>query len=187
MWLTMVAGTAAAVWLVPRHAGRPQPPVQDQPYDPHWLTREASAQVIGEDGTPGPLFAGVYLGGPAPSDAARARIAEFARRNHVAIELDVADDSVQAIRFDVTFGGCCGYEAADVLALRMHRPHTGGCCVCGADSWSDDWATTSDDGIYTRARVRVNRVAVRWERVLAPGELVERADALVGTDIHVLA
>ncbi len=183
----MVAGTAAVVWLVPRHEARPESPVQEHAYDPQWLTKAAAAQVIGEDGSPGPLFAGVYLGGPTPDATVRARIADFARRNHVAIDLVIADDTVQAIHFDVTFGGCCGYEAADVLALRLQRPHTGWCCVCGGDRWIDDWAITNDAGVYTRARVRVNRVAVRWERALSVPELVERADSLLGADIHALA
>jgi hypothetical protein len=71
------------------------------------------------------------------------------------------------VRFAVTFGGCCGYEGADVLALRLSRPQTETCCGCGRGTWIDDWAITSDAGVYMRASVRVNHVAVRWQRALA--------------------
>jgi hypothetical protein len=48
----------------------------------HNLTREAQNQLVSPNGTPGPLFAGMTLGGSPPSAEARARIAEFARANH---------------------------------------------------------------------------------------------------------
>lgn len=183
----MVVGTAGILWLAPRHEPPPDPPKHEHSYDPRWLSKDATARLIGEGGVPGPLFAGIHVGAPEPSAEVRARIATFARDNHVAIDFDVEDGLVDAIRLDVTFGGGFGYEGADVLALRVQRPSTGHCCVCGEDRWIDDWAYLAEDGTYVRGRVRVNRVTVRWERALAPIDLVERADALLGADVQQLA
>lgn len=144
-----------------------------------WLSREAAAQLFGEDGEPGPLFTGIELGGPAPSRELRAKIAEFGRANHVQIDLELRDDELVAIRLGVTYGGCCGYEGADVLALRLHRPKMGGGCLCG-EPWSpDDWAFHTGD-VHARIAVRVGHVAVRWERDVSLAELVERTDQMIG-------
>ncbi|HEX7700816.1 MAG TPA: hypothetical protein VF403_08845 [Kofleriaceae bacterium] len=144
-----------------------------------WLTHEAKSQLVGPDGTPGPLFAGVTLGGSPPSAEARARIAEFARANHLDIRLEVSDDELRAIRLSVTFGGCCGYEGADSLASRFHRPKRQSCIDCKSD-WVDDWSIALDIGVNIRARVRVNRFEVRWEPTLSTTELLETADGIVG-------
>ena len=64
----------------------------------------------------------------------------------------------------MTYSGGAGYEGADVLALRVGRPSTGGCCVCiGPDRWINDWVFATEDGEYVRARVNVNRLVVRWD------------------------
>jgi len=144
-----------------------------------WLSREAAAQLIGDDGEPGHLFDGAFPGAGAPSRAVRARIDAFARANHVDIALEVHDDEVAAIRIGVTYGGCCGYEGADVLALRLHRPRMGGGCMC-TQSWSpDDWAFHTSD-VHARVAVRVGHVAIRWEHELSLAELAERADQMLG-------
>ncbi len=151
------------------------------------MSKEAAAQIVGDDGTLGPLFANVMLGGLAPSPEERARIEEFARANRVKIDLEVDDDQLVAIRFDVTYSGCCGYEGAEVLALRARRPHRGGGCMGGEPTWIDHWAITHDDGTYLRAHVDLNRVVFRWERALTTEELLERADATFGVDTAKLA
>jgi hypothetical protein len=179
----MIAGTAIVVVVARRPEHDRQPAPHERPVEAPWLTPEAAAQVIGADGGLGALFDGVELGGLPPTASTRARIAEFARANHVAIDLEVVDSKLAAIRFDVSFGGCCGYEGADVLALRLQRPSTGHCCVCGGDKWIDDWATATDGGVHVRARVRVNHVSVRWERTATVSEVIERADALMGAAI----
>ena len=175
----MVVGSAVVLLAGSRRhppAKRPAPPPAE--HERAWLSREAAAQVVWPGGQLGPLFAGVDLGGPPPTAEVRARIAAFARANDVEIAIEEKAGEVAAVRFAVTFGGCCGYEAADVLALRMHRPKDSECCGC-AWQWRDDWATS--DGItYAHARVRVNRFAVRWEAALTMGELLDRANALIG-------
>jgi hypothetical protein len=178
--LAMAAGTGLFIYFAARRDEPREPPAPERPYEVPWLTRDAAAQIIARGGGLGPLFDGLTLGGSAPSPEVRARIAAFARAHHVAIDLDVVDDELAAVRFEVTFAGGYGYEGADVLALRLGRPSTGKCCVCGPDTWIDDWAIARDDGVYMRGRVRVNRVAVRWERVLTLDELLERADGLLG-------
>jgi hypothetical protein len=179
----MVAGTAIVVVVARRPEHVREPARHERPVEAPWLTREAAAQVIGPDGGLGPLFDGLELGGLPPTASTRARIAEFARANHVAIDLEVRDSELAAIRFDVSFGGCCGYEGADVLALRLRRPSTGHCCVCGDDKWIDDWAMATDAGVHVRARVRINHVSVRWERTATLPEVIERADTLLGAAI----
>lgn len=157
---TLIVGSTF-VLLIGARRDPPRPParVVERTYERPWLTREAAAQVIGAGGRLGPLFAGIEVGGPPPSPEVRARIAEFARANHVAIGLDVVDDELAAVRFSVVFGGCCGYEGADALALRLGRPRTQGCCGCEQD-WVGDWSTVSEDGsMYIRARVRGHRRA----------------------------
>lgn len=182
----MVASTVAVVLVGARRSDPPRPaPAPARPHETPWLTPDAAAQVIGPGGRLGPLFDGTSFGEPVPADV-RARIATFARANRVAIDLEVSDGELAAIRFEVSYGGCCGYEGADVLALRLERPHTGGCCVCGPDTWIDDWALVTDDGVYVRARVRVNRVVVRWERAWSAPEIVEHADQLLGQSAAVV-
>jgi len=173
----MVAGSVLVIaGGSPRHADKPKPAAPER--ERAWLSREAAAQIVGPDGQLGPLFAGVDLGGPMPTAEVRARIDAFARANDVEIAFEARDGELVAIRFAVTFGGCCGYEGADVLALRTHRPRISDCSASPWE-WRDDWATS--DGItYARARVRVNRFAVRWEAALTMPELIERASLLVG-------
>ncbi len=163
----------------------PDPTVK--PTEPPWLSREATGQLIGEDAMPGPLFAGLVLGGPAPTAEQKTRIAEFARKNHLDLYLDVANDKLVAIRLDISYGGCCGYEGADALGLRLQRAKTQDCLDCTWSGWLDDWTRTSEDyGLVLRAAVRVNRVKARWERALTEGELYERAEALIGQDYEAL-
>lgn len=152
-----------------------------------WLSKQAAAQIIDADGTLGPLFSTLTLGGLAPTSDERARIAEFARANNVAIELEVVDDQLVAIRFDVSYGGCCGYEGAEVLALRAHRPTLGGGCVGGPKRWVNSWALTHDDGTFLRARVDINRVSFRWERTLSTDEVLAQAEELLDADTTALA
>lgn len=176
----MAAGTVAVLLLGARWSEpEGEAPAPERLYETPWLTPEAAAQIIGPHGELGPLFAGVELGAPVSPDA-RARITAFARANHVAIDLETPDGDLTAIRFEVSYSGCCGYEGADVLALRLGRPYTGGPCLGGPKTWVNDWALMIDEGTYVRARVRVNRVVVRWERALTADELIERADDLVG-------
>ncbi|HEY0254355.1 MAG TPA: hypothetical protein VGC41_22665, partial [Kofleriaceae bacterium] len=77
--------------------------------------------------------------------------------------------------------GCCGYEGADAFAARrLHRPRTAGDCSGEPPGWVDDWVADPADGTSVHARVRVNRVDVRWESSIAPAELFEKAEQLVG-------
>jgi hypothetical protein len=180
----MVAGTALVMSLGARHepAAHAPPPVHDEV---PWLTKEAAAQIVAPGGAPGPLFDGVHLGLPVPAEEAD-RIAAFAKANNVELGLEIVEGDLAAIRFTVSYGGCCGYEGADVLAARMGRPETGHCCVCGPNTWIDDW-TVIEDGIRMRGRVRVNRVSVRWEKPATLAEIVERADSLLGADRDAVA
>lgn len=186
MLAVMIAGSALVLYAgARREAAHEVPEVREPSHERAWLTPEAASEVFGAPGELGPLFEGVVLGGPAPSPEARARIAAFARANNVEIDLDMVDGTLAAIRFDVTFGGCCGYEGADVLARRLGRPRTYECCGCSSD-WVDDW-TFSNDSMHMRARVRVNRVAVRWEKTISLPELLDRAEALLGQNAEAVA
>lgn len=183
VWLGgMIVGSVLVIGLGSRGDSADPPPAPRVSPETPWLTHEAAAEIIGPDGTLGPLFHGVTLGGLAPSPEVRARIAEFARANNVGIQLEVVDDEVAAVRFDVTFGGCCGYEGADVLAKRLGRPRLDTCCGCREFDWIDDWAIALEDGVHMRARVRVNRVQLRWERVATFDEVLARAEHLLGAD-----
>ena len=54
--------------------------------------------------------------------------------------------------------------------------------MCGPDTWLDDWSVAVDDDVRARARVRVNRLTVRWERTASLPDLLERADGLLGAE-----
>jgi hypothetical protein len=170
-------GAMAKSWPAPEDEPAP---TRDQPLD-GWLSKEAAAQIFGgEKGGLGPLFAGMWPGSTAPSKEATDRIAAFARAHNVEIDLDIENEELVAIRFSVVFGGCCGYQGADILALRLGRPKTSECCGC-ANEWVDDWAiSTEDGGLHVRTSVRVNRVKVRWQKALTVPQILERADGLVG-------
>jgi hypothetical protein len=183
VWLAaMVAGSVVVIVAGSRERPDPLPPQPRMSPESPWLSREAAAEIVGPGGSLGPLFAGVTLGGSAPLPAVRERIAEFARANNVEIELEIVDDEVAAVRFEVVYGGCCGYEGADALAARMGRPKTGGSCMRVEPGVLDDWVFANEDGVHVRARVRVNRLMVRWERMATFDELLERADRLLGAD-----
>jgi hypothetical protein len=182
----MVAGTALVLFLGARRdapSPPPPPPVKDEV---PWLTKEAAAQIVNVGGSLGPLFEGLHFGLPVPADAA-ARIEAFAKANHVELALEIVEGDLAAIRFSVSYGGCCGYEGADLLADRMGRPETGDCCVCGPNAYIDDWTTVSDDGIHMRGRARINRVLVRWEKAATLAEIVARAESLLGADRDAVA
>lgn len=172
IWLAaMVAGSVVVLVAGRRDHAEPRPPAPQVSEETPWLTPEAAAEVIGPGGNLGPLFTGVILGGTPPLPEVRARIAEFARTNNVDIDLEIVDDEVAAIRFEVMYGGCCGYEAADRLAARMRRPTTGGGCMGTVETWINDWATVVEEGVHMRARVHVNRLVVRWEPVATLPEI----------------
>lgn len=182
MLAAMVGGTAVVMLLGARDAEPPRPaPPPPKPAEAPWLTSEAAAQLIAPGGTMGPLFAGVTLGGAEPPSPIRERIAAFAKDNHVAIGLEMEGGNVKAVTVGVTFRGGFGYEGADVLALRMERPSSssGECCVCGPDSWYDDWGIGLSDGTYLHARVRVNHVEARWVVTMSQGEIVTLAESLL--------
>ncbi|MBL0220323.1 MAG: hypothetical protein IPQ07_41445 [Myxococcales bacterium] len=180
VWLGgMVVASVLVIATSSRRAPAARAIVQPPPESP-WLSREAAAQIFGPEGRMGPLFESAWIGAPAPSPAVRSRIAAFAHANNVKIDFELADGYVAAVRFDVTFGGCCGYEGVDVLARRIGRPKT---WTCGWDKdWLDDWASVGEDGVYVRGHVRVNRLQVRWEHQVPLDELVERADQLLGAN-----
>jgi hypothetical protein len=185
---TMVAASVAAVaWGARDRPTAEGADVVAHPPERPWLAKEAAAQIVGPDGTLGPLFADLMLGGLAPSAEARARIAAFAHQNGVSIDLEVDDDQLVAIRFDVSYSGCCGYEGAEVLALRARRPSIGGGCMGTDERWLNDWSLQHDDGTHLRARVDLNRVQFRWERTLTSDEVLARADELVGRNTIALA
>lgn len=183
----MIAGTALVMLAGARPPPPPRPSAPEPARETPWLSREAAREIVGPGGALGPLFADVFLGGPAPSAATRARIAGFATTNGVTIDLDVVDGDLVAIRLEVTYGGCCGYEGADALGMRLGRPRPVGCCVCGTPTWTNAWSIASDTGVHARVRINVNRVNILWERLLTHEELLERAERLLGADRHAVA
>ncbi len=184
----MAAGTAIVLFVATRRTPEAtpvlaQPKAQPQrPAEDPWLSKDAAAQIVQQGGELGSLFGGLELGGPAPSQEMRDSIEKFARANRVNIELEISEGRLDAIHFNVTYSGCCGYEAADVLATRLDRPSVGGGCMGGTPMWINDWAMTKENGTYMRARVRTNRVDVRWEKTLTTAALLERANGLLGQD-----
>jgi hypothetical protein len=181
MLIAMVGGAALTVFLGTRRGDPPKelPPAHSPVEDP-WLSSAAAAQLIGSGGELGPLFGDVTLGGPAPSPEVRARIEKFAEDNRVTIRLDVADNALKEISLEVVYGGCCGYEGADVLALKLGRRSTGVCCVCGSDTWIDDWTVGLDNGTFMHGRVRTNKVTARWEKTATLPEVLATAESLLG-------
>ncbi|HEX7699447.1 MAG TPA: hypothetical protein VF403_01960, partial [Kofleriaceae bacterium] len=178
LW-TMIAGSVAVMLIAAR---RPDPRPAPTPLRAHerpWLSPEATRQIIGPEGGLGPLFSDVELGGSAPAPEVRARIAEFARANDVDIRFEVVAGELVAVRFAVTFGGCCGYEGADTLGRQLGRARTWSCCNCKPD-WVDDWAITLDNGVHVRGHVHVNRVEVRWEQAANLAALLDRAETVTG-------
>jgi len=160
----MVVGTIGTILGVPtRSTPRRAEIVYPRRYMPAargeapWLSPEAAAELVGVHAAPGPLFAGIELGGSPPSAETRRRIAKFARENRVDIAIVVRNDEVAAIRIGVSFPGCCGYEGADVFALRLERPRIG----CPWRRWENRWAWDRD-GVQLQAIVALNRVDVRW-------------------------
>ncbi len=181
MLIAMVGGAALTVFLGTRRGDPPKElPLAHSPVEDPWLSSAAAAQLIGPGATLGPLCEGVTLGGPAPSPEIRARIDQFAAANRVKIGLDVADNKLNAVDLEVVYGGCCGYEGADVLSLSLGRRSTGVCCVCGDDTWIDDWTLALEDGTFMRGRVRTNKVNARWEKTATLPELFAIAESLIG-------
>ena len=177
----MIAGSVVLMLVAGR---RPEPrpaPVAPRPHERPWLTHEAAAQIVAPGGGLGPMFADLDLGGSAPAPEVRTRIAEFARANGVDITFEVVDGELAAVRLAVTFGGCCGYEGADALGRQLGRPRAESNCECTPD-WVDDWAVTLDGGVQMHARVRVNRVELRWEHAITVAELLDRTETLISMD-----
>ena len=184
--IAMVAGTALVIGFGRRHDAPKKPaPAPPKVKEEAWFPQEAAAEVFGAQGEPGPLFAGVTLGGPAPADAVQQRIEKFAKANHVEIDLQVIEDHLAAIHFSVTYGGCCGYEAADVLGRRLGRPTWSNCEGC-TETWINNW-TNAVDGVFISASVNVNTVTVRWEHTQTLEQVIDRAQQLVGADVEPVA
>jgi len=183
--LLLIAGICLMAASIPRrhpHAPARRVHKTERP----WLTRDAQDQLIGENGAPGPLFAGVTLGGLPPTQDQRDAIAQFANANAVDIELEVRDDTLTAIRASVTFGGCCGYEAVDVLGRRLSRPHLSLCVDCDDYVPVDDWAYEPEHGVHVSFHTHVNTLAVRWEPALSTDEALDAVEAIVGERIDKL-
>ncbi|MEO6772461.1 MAG: hypothetical protein ABI467_05490 [Kofleriaceae bacterium] len=181
----MIVGSVAMMFVAARERDKPAPRVHVRAPERPWLSREAADQIVGAGGTIGPLFAGIELGGSAPTPADRARIAAFARAHDVEIRFEIEHHELTAIRFAVTFGGCCGYEGADGLAARLGRTQLRCECMCGdrvSGMWFNNWALVTEDGTYMRGRVEVNRVELRWEAAATLDDLLERAVAMVGAE-----
>jgi hypothetical protein len=176
---TMIAGSVAVMLIAARRPDpRPAPPTLREHERP-WLSREATRQIVGPEGGLGPLFSNVELGGLAPAPEVRARITEFARANDVEIRFEVVAGELVAVRFAVTFAGCCGYEGADTLGRQLGRARTESRWDSGPD-WADDWVVTLADGVHVRGHIHVNRVEVRWERAANLAEVLDRAESVLG-------
>jgi hypothetical protein len=182
----MVTASVLAVAWGARDRSKPAPREARAAERP-WLSKEAAAQIVGDGGTLGPLFGTLTLGGLAPTAEERARIEAFADKHDVSIRLETQGDELRAIRFSVEYGGCCGYEGAEVLALRAHRPSRGGGCMGGPSTWVNHWALAHDDGTYLRASVEHNKATFRWEQTLTTDEVLARAEQVFLVDTAMLA
>ena len=150
-----------------------------------WLSREAERQVVADGGAPGPLFASLTLGGSAPTALEREHIAAFARENHIEIDLDTHDDTLEAIHVAITYGGCCGYEGVDVLARRAGQVVDGGGCM-GPARPRASWANVLDDGTHVRGKIHLNHIELTWRRVMPLPEALAITEGLLGQSIHSL-
>jgi len=182
----MIGGIALLAASIPRERAPRAATKHLHATERPWLTRDAQDQLIGPDGSLGPLFDSVTLGGPPPSPEARATIAQFAKANGVAIQLEVTDETLAAIRLTISFGGCCGYEAVDVLAMRLSRARTFPCCDCGGE-WVDNWTFAPEPSVHVRAHVHVNTIELRWEPMLSTGDALGVLDGVVGSRVKRLA
>lgn len=188
LWLLLAGSVAAMVMAVRRSAPAielPDEPIIVRAHERPWLATDALDQVFGDAGLPGPLFADLVLGGRAPSTESRARIAKFEKDHDVEIHLDTKDDVLVAIRFAVTFGGCCGYEAADKLGSRLARPWTENGCPAPKE-YLNTWSYAASPQVELRAHVAVNRVEVRWEAIPTLAQLLARAETLIGQNRQVV-
>ena len=165
-------------------AARPRDPAPARPriaraHERPWLTRAAMHELVADGGGLGQVFGDLTIGGPAPSPATRARIAEYARSHDLSIRLETDHDELAAVRLGVTFGGCCGYEGADAFASMLHRTQIYTCCDCGGTP-ANEWSATSDDGLMIRGTVHVNHLEVRWEAAATLDDVLDRAEAVLG-------
>jgi len=187
LWLLLAGSVAAMVVAGRRFSPETEPAVEPvvRAHERPWLAPAAVDEIFAADNAPGPLFADLPLGGAEPSAETRARIAKFAQDNNVEIELETREATLVAIRFAVTYGGCCGYEAADALGRKLGRPWTEEGCPSPKE-WVNRWSVPAGDHVQLRGRVRVNRVEVRWEPVPTLAQLLERAEKLIGQDRDVV-
>jgi hypothetical protein len=156
------------------------PPVAEAAIEPEkpWFSREALRQVVNLERGFGPLFEGSVVGRSAPSEATRARIAAFAKQHDVGLELEIRDGELRSVTLDITFGGCCGYEGVDVMAMGLARPSVSEACG-DPGSFIDNWAVFTEDA-RIRATIRVNRLTLHWEPRITLPVLLARLDSLVG-------
>lgn len=150
-----------------------------------WLTPEAAAELVSAGARPGPLFAGVILGGSEPPTPIRERIAAFAKQHGVDIDLEMTHGNVAAIRATVVYDGGFGYEGADMLGLRLQRPTSGGGCF-GPSTWINDWGLALGSGMFARVSIRVNRVEILWAPTISLADALPVAEAMLGERASVL-
>lgn len=180
LWLLVAGSVGVMVYAVNRSRVEPveEPLPVVHAHERPWITDAAIDEVLGEGGGPGALFSDVAFGST-PTAMTRARIEQFAKTNDVEIRLETKADQVTAIRFAVTYGGCCGYEGADRLGRRLGRPWTEDGCPAPKE-WVNTWTFQGSDTTLTRVHVAVNRVEIRWEPLLSVPQLLERMEKLVG-------
>ena len=183
----MIAGIGLLAAAIPRTRTRRSAAPRVHRTERPWLTREAEDELIGEHGEPGPLFAGVTLGGPPPSVEQRLAIATFARDHAVDIQLEIKAETLVAIRASITFGGCCGYEAVDVLGRRLSRPNINVRIDDNDYIPGDDWAFEPDPMTHVRFHTHVNTLTVRWEPALTTNELLDTVEGMIGARVSKLA
>lgn len=170
-----LSAMVAASW--PAYAPEADAATAVEPEKP-WFTYEALREIFDGERGFGPLFEGSTVGRSAPSPETRARIAAFAKQHGIAIDLQIEDDELRSVTLDITFGGCCGYEGVDVMAMGLGRPRYSECCNCKG-TYIDNWALHTEDA-RIRVTVRVNRLTLHWEPRIALPVLLARMDALIG-------
>jgi hypothetical protein len=146
------------------------------PRTPEWTSPEIAAQIIAEDGAPGPLFARAVIG--QPLDVAEVgRIKSFVGLHRAEVELEATDGTLMAITF--TGEGWDGEEARERAADRAGR---GKIRVRELEEEVPplQWIR-GIDGLYLRGSMVGMRLHLSWTKAFTLDEILAFTEKVLDT------